>query len=139
LFLEFPAFAAPSHSVSNASGAIPATPVSLATFYITPSLRVNFKRQSRISPWVSFGGGYGLYEGSEKLANGVTNPDRFTSTGTLQWGGGVDVKTPLKVVFPIHLRLEARDFYTFDSLNFNTGGTTDQHNVNVSAGLVFRW
>jgi hypothetical protein len=139
LFLEFPAFAAPSHSVTNASGATRATPVSLATFYVTPALRVNFKRQSAISPWLSFGGGYGLYEGSELLSDGATNPDRFNSVGTLQWGGGVDIKTPMKIIFPINLRVEVRDFYTFDSLNFNTGRGTNQHNINVAGGLLLRW
>jgi hypothetical protein len=139
LFLEFPAFAAPSHSVTNASAAVPATPVSLATFYVTPAFRLNFKTGSRVSPWLSVGGGYGLYEGSERLSNGAVNPDRFSSVGTLQWGGGFDVKTPVKIIFPINLRFEVRDFYTLDSLNFNTGRGTDQHNVNVAGGLLLRW
>jgi hypothetical protein len=139
LFLEFPVVAAPSHSVQPTSASPTPVPTSLATLYITPALRVNFARASAISPWFSFGGGYGLYEGSELLSNGAQNPDRFASVGTLQWGGGVDVRTPVKVIFPINLRLEVRDFDTLDSLNFNTGRGTSQHNVSVGGGLLLRW
>ncbi len=139
LFLEFPVAAAPSHSVVRAGSATPPVPTSLATLYITPALRVNFARRSRISPWLSLGGGYGLYEGSELLSDGTPNPDRHASVGMLQWGGGFDVSTPIKIVFPINLRFEVRDFYTLDSLNFNTGRGTDQHNVSAGGGLRFRW
>ena len=137
LWLEFPSAAAPSHTVTSTN---PVTPVSLATFYTAPSLRVNFAGQRMFSPWVSFGGGYALYEGSELLRNGSVNANRFTSTGTLQFGGGVDVRTGLKVWRPIGLRGEVRDFFSFDTLNFATairGGR--QHNVIVSGGLIVRF
>ena len=105
LWLEIPAAAGPSHAVRSAD------PNSLATFYATPSFRVNFAAQRTFSPWLSFGGGYALFEGSEGLRNGLENPVRFTNTGALQFGGGVDIRTPLKVVTPIGLRAEVRDFY----------------------------
>ena len=142
LYFEVPFVAAPSHSVTLGSGILPPapdTPTSLATLYITPGVRVKFARKSAFSPWVSFGGGYGLYEGSQRLASGAANPDRFSSVGTLQWGGGVDIKTPLKILFPITLRGEVRDFYTLDSLNFNTGRGTSQHNVFVGGGIVLKF
>ncbi|MBI2681764.1 MAG: hypothetical protein HYX26_00840 [Acidobacteriales bacterium] len=142
LYLEVPFVAAPSHSVTAGTTILPplpATPTSLATLFVTPGLRVKFARKSAFSPWVSFGGGYGLYEGSERLSNGAVNPDRFSSVGTLQWGGGVDIKTPLKILFPITLRGEVRDFYTLDSLNFNTGRGTGQHNVFVGGGIVLKF
>lgn len=139
LFLEFPIAAAPSHSVVRPGSSTPPVATSLATLYITPSLRVNFARRSRISPWLSFGGGYGLYEGSELLSDGTPNPDRYASVGALQWGGGFDIRTPIKIIFPIDLRFEVRDFYTLDSLNFNTGRGTDQHNISAGGGLLLRW
>ena len=40
---------------------------------------------------------------------------------------------------PVHLRFEARDFYTFDTLDFNTGGTADQHNIVVDGGILLLW
>ena len=134
---EVPATAAPSHSVSSTN---PATPVSLATFYVTPSFRLNFKPSARLSPWLSFGGGYGLYEGSVRLGDGTTNFNRYSGTGALQWGAGADFKTPLKLVFPISLRGEVRDFYTLDTLNFNDPVMrTTQHNVVAGGGFFWRF
>jgi len=137
LYFELPAAAAPSHDVQSS---IPATTTSLATFYVTPGFRVNFKPRSRISPWVSFGGGYGLYEASENLSNGVENPSRDTNAGTLQFGAGLDYKTNLKIVRPISVRGEFRDFYTLDTVNFNTAVTTiTQHNFTVGGGFYWRF
>lgn len=137
LLFEAPFVASPSHSVSSSARS---TPVSLATLYVTPGLRLAIFPDKLLSPWLSFGGGYGLYEGSEKLATGLPNPDRFRNTGTLQFGGGVDVKTPLHFFLPIGFRAEVRDFYTVDTPNFTTAvRETGQHNVIASGGLVVRW
>jgi len=137
LLLEIPAVASPSHSVSSSSGN---TPVSLATLYVTPGLRLAVAPDKFLTPWISFGGGYDLYETSEKLADGITNPDRFRSTGALQFGGGFDFKTPLHFLFPIGLRAEVRDFHTLDAPNFITAIRENrQHNVVASGGLVLRW
>jgi len=137
LWFEIPAAAGPSHSVRSAA---PNTPNSLATFYVTPSFRVNFAAQRTFSPWLSFGGGYALFEGSERLRNGFDNPDRFTSTGTLQFGGGIDIRTPIKIFLPIGLRGEVRDFYSFDTLEFATPVRGNrQHNVIVSGGFILRF
>jgi hypothetical protein len=137
IWFEVPAAAGPSHSVRSDN---PNTPNSLATFYATPSFRVNFAAQHRFSPWLSFGGGYALFEGSERLRNGLDNVDRFTSTGALQFGGGVDIRTPINILVPIGLRGEVRDFYSFDTLDFTTPIRSDhQHNVIVSGGFILRF
>jgi len=137
LFFEVPAVAAPSHDVSSPNVA---TPISLATFYVTPSFRLNLRPSARLSPWLSFGGGYGLYEGSERLENGLTNFNRFSGTGALQWGAGADFTTPFKIIFPISLRGEVRDFYTLDTLNFNNPlARTTQHNVVAGGGFFWRF
>jgi hypothetical protein len=137
LFFEVPASAAPSHTLTSTNLA---TPVSLATFFVTPSFRVSFRPTSRVSPWLSFGGGYALYEGSEALGNAAVNPNRFTSTGALQWGAGADIRTGLKILFPISLRGEIRDFYTLDTLDFNAPVTNNsQHNVVAGGGFFWRF
>lgn len=137
LWLEIPAAAGPSHSVRSADLN---TPTSLATFYATPSFRVNFAAHGTFSPWLSFGGGYALFEGSQKLRNQLENPDRYTNTGALQFGGGVDIRTPLKVLWPIGLRAEARDFYSLDIPRFITPVRDNhQHNVIVSGGVILRF
>ncbi len=137
LFFEVPAAAAPSHDVASSNVA---TPVNLATFYVTPSFRLNLRPSARLSPWLSVGGGYGLFEGSERLQNGVANSSRFSGTGALQWGAGADFRTPLRIVFPISLRGEVRDFYTLDTLHFNNPiARTTQHNVVAGGGFFWRF
>lgn len=137
LWLEIPAAAGPSHSVHSDD---PNTPSSVATFYATPSFRMNFAAQRTFCPWLSFGGGYALFEGSQSLRNGLSNPERFTNTGALQFGGGVDIRTRLKVLTPIGLRAEVRDFYSLDTPRFTTAVRDDrQHNVIVSAGFLLRF
>ena len=134
LSIEFPFVAEPSNSVSSRN---PQSIVSLATIFVVPSLRVKFVSNGGISPWVSGGFGYGISEGSEFFANGQRNPWRYQSTGAAQFGAGVDVRTPIKVFFPISLRGEVRDYYSVNNPTFGTavqGG--GQHNVVVSGGMV---
>jgi len=135
-YFEVPFSAAPHHSIDSASAS---TPGSMATLFLTPSFRVNFLPQGAVSPWVSVGAGYGLYQGSTSLRDGTKNPSRFASVVAFQWGGGIDIRTPMRIGVPVHLRFEARDFYTLDSLDSNTGGSGDQHNVVVNAGILMLW
>jgi hypothetical protein len=137
LWLEFPALAGPSHEIRTAN---PATPVSVATFYVTPSFRVNIVPRARVSPWLSFGGGYSLFETSEAFSNGVQNPNRLTNTAVLQFGGGADFRTPLRILVPINLRAEVRDFHSFEAQDVNAAlRGPGQHGVVISGGLLLRW
>ena len=137
VFMEFPFAAAPNHDVRTLTNS---SITSLATLYVTPSLRVNFAHNSRFSPWCSGGFGYGLYEGSAKLKSGATNSNRYTNTGTAQFGGGVDFRTGLRVLFPITLRGEVRDYYTVRSPRFGTSvQNSGQHNVVAAGGIVLNF
>jgi len=109
LLLEFPLAAGPSHRVDSAQlNAI----TSLATLCVTPSLRAQFVSHAPVSPWLSGGFGYGLYEGSSALQNGVTNTEIHRNVATAQFGGGIDARTRVKLLFTIGLRGEFGDFYT---------------------------
>ena len=134
LLLEFPFAAAPSHKAESAQiNAI----TSLATLFVTPSLRVRFASHAPASPWLSGRFGYGLYEGSSVLQKGVTNTEIRRNVGTAQFGSGIDVRTRLKLLFPIGLRGEVRDYYTLKTPRFGVPiQRRKQHNVVVSAGLV---
>jgi hypothetical protein len=89
------------------------------------------------SPWLSGGFGYGLYEGSSVLQYGVTNTEIHRNVGTAQFGGGIDVRTRLKLLFPIGLSGEVRDYYTLKTPRFGVPiQRREQRNVVVSAGLV---
>ena len=55
----------------------------------------------------------------------------------LNFGGGIDVGTRVKLVFPIGLRGEFRDFYTLGNPSFGVPvQRSEQHNLVVSGGLV---
>jgi len=115
LLLEFPFAAGPSHSVESAQ---PNAITSLATLFVTPSLRAQFVSHAPASPWLSGGFGYGLYEGSSALQNGVTNTEIHRNVATAQFGGGIDARTRVKLLFSIGLRGEFRDFYTLGNPSF---------------------
>ena len=101
---------------------------------------MNFAHNSRFSPWVSGGFGYGLYEGSAKFKSGATNSNRYTNAGTAQFGGGVDLRTGLKVLFPITLRGEVRDYYTVTSPRFGISvQSSGQHNIVAAGGIVLHF
>ncbi len=137
LWFEVPAAAGPSHSIRSANTA---TPVSVATFYLTPSFRVNFAPSRTLSPWLSAGGGYSLFETSESYRNGAKNTNRLTNTAALQFGGGVDVRTPYRLLVPVNLRLELRDFYSFEGQTINAAvKNAGQHGVVFSGGFILRW
>jgi hypothetical protein len=134
LLLEFPFAAGPSHRGESAQlNAI----TSLATLFATPSLRSLFVSHGPVSPWLSGGFGYGLYEGSSVLQNGVTNTEIHRNVATAQFAGGMDVRTRVKLLFPIGFRGEFRDFYTLGKPCFGVPvQRSEQHNLVVSGGLV---
>jgi hypothetical protein len=89
------------------------------------------------SPWLSAGLGYGLYKGSSALQNGVANTENHRNVATAQLGGGIDVRTRLKLLFPIGFRGEFQDFYTLERPSFGVPvQRSEQHNLVVSGGLV---
>jgi hypothetical protein len=71
------------------------------------------------------------------LQYGVTNTEIHRNVGTAQFGGGIDVRTRLKLLFPIGLSGEVRDYYTLKTPRFGVPiQRREQRNVVVSAGLV---
>jgi hypothetical protein len=69
-----------------------------AAVFVVPAARFNFLPRGRVSPFASAGAGF------VHLARG-SFPS--TNTAAFQFGGGVDVKTPIRF---LNLRVEARDF-----------------------------
>ena len=139
LWLEFPVLASPSVGTSSPDTTLPKE---TATFFATPSLRLKFALDKTFSPWLSFGGGLGWYQQANELLSGAprTLGERNSFRGALQWGGGVDVNTPIKIKFPVGLRAEIRDFYTFGTANFiSPVQSANQHNLAVSGGIVLKF
>jgi hypothetical protein len=136
LYAEVPALAIPLQTVTITSGV---APKNYDSFFIAPGMRAKFFPSAWASPWLSVGGGYALFEESAQRMDGTHNTTRGTSGGAAQFGGGVDVRTPIKFVFPIGFRVELRDLYTSKpNFNLDTGGGF-QHNLIFSGGLVLRF
>ena len=105
----------------------------VATAYVTPGLRLKFAPGSRVSPYITAGGGYALYEQSHLRIDDAPNAaPRFTHRGALMFGGGIDMPVWRWLGF----RLEARDFYTGNP-SFNAiVNSSGQHNVVLGGGFV---
>jgi len=111
-------------------------PKDIGTLFITPALHVNLFPNDSVTPWVSAGGGYGHFWQSSNLVWGGKNTGPTgTTTGVVQFGGGLDV-------WFWHrwgARLEVRDFYSgVPDLNVDTGRSR-QHNYYVGIGVVHRF
>lgn len=137
LFVEVPFAAAPSHRGGSSQ---PGTATSLATLYVVPSLRLQAFAHRRFSPWLSGGLGYGRLETSALFNNGTPNPAINQNTATAQFGGGVDIRTPLHLLFPISLRAELRDYYAVDAANYGASlRQQGQHDIVPAGGFVIHF
>jgi len=134
LSFEVPLLAAPSVDVRSSGTSVPSE---YASLFITPGFRVKFAPAAALSPWLSAGGGYARFREADQRQDGAPNVGRIgRNTGAVQLGGGVDIRTPLNILFPISLRLEVRDIYSGKpTYNALTGGSL-QHNVIFSGGFV---
>jgi hypothetical protein len=105
-----------------------------ATLYVTPGLRVKLLPAKRVSPWFSAGAGYALYEHSTTRLDGTPNAaPRLLHRGTLQFGGGADIRAWKWFGF----RAEFRDFYSGNpEFNRRLEGS-GQHNIVAGGGLLF--
>jgi hypothetical protein len=111
-------------------------PQSFSSYFVTPAARANLFPVTAVSPWVSFGGGFGHFSEGSKLVFGGVNPGKTgTTTGVLQAGVGLDVKLTRRFT----VRGEARDFWSgVPELNVTTGKSR-QHNIFVGGGIVFHF
>jgi len=114
---------------------VPEMPKNLKMYFLTPSARLNLFSNSAVSPWVSFGGGFGHFSESSTTQVGLPNSNSGTTTGALQAGVGLDVKFYGK----FSVRGEARDFWSgVPQLNLDTG-KSHQHNYVVAGGVVWHF
>jgi hypothetical protein len=114
---------------------LPATKVS--SLFFTPSARIKLFHSSPVSPFVSVGGGLAHFGTSSTL--GRVTFDRGTNNPALQFGGGVDLKTPLP---HLSFRAEVRDFWargTLTSSSLAQVSPEHQHNIFAGGGIVFQF
>ena len=111
-------------------------PEKYTSYFVTPAARLNLFAGQGVSPWVSFGGGFGHFSDSSTLLFGGHNPGPTgTNTGVLQAGLGLDVK----IFHSFSLRGEARDFWSgVPQLNVTTDKSR-QHNIFAGGGIVWHF
>ena len=111
-------------------------PEKYVSYFVTPAARVNVFAGQGVSPWVSFGGGFGHFSDSSTLLFGGHNPGQTgTNTGAVQAGIGLDVK----IFHRFSLRGEARDFWSgVPQLNVTTDKSR-QHNIFAGGGVVWHF
>jgi hypothetical protein len=83
-----------------------------------PPIRLQAFADRHFSPWLSTGFGYGWLQTITSLNNGAPNPEVNRNNGTAQFGAGVDIRTPIHILFPISLRAELRDHYAVNAANY---------------------
>ena len=133
LALEVPFVVDPVEDVHSAQEV---TPKQYSSFFVTPAARLNVLPDLAVSPWVSFGGGFGHFSESSTLEFGGPNPGKTgTTTGVLQGGLGLDVR----IFGHFSLRGEAREFWSgVPQLNVTTGKSR-QYNLFAGAGIVWHF
>lgn len=125
---EFPILGVPSRDVTASLAGFAPVTASLASLFFTPSARIKLVPSSRISPFFSIGGGLAHYD------SGMSR-----NRGALQFGGGVDFKTPLP---HLGIRAEVRDFWAggpTESTTFFIESPAHKHNIFAGAGIVFKF
>jgi hypothetical protein len=111
-------------------------PTDYKQIFVTPSARVNFFPYTAVSPWISFGGGFGHFSENQSLLYGGTNPGTSSTTGVLQGGLGLDVKVWRR----ISIRGQVRDFWSgTPDLPLAATGKTRQHNFFVGGGAIWHF
>jgi len=134
IMLSFELPVALSFDMDLASGD-KSVPESYKFFFITPSARFNFFANTRVSPWVSGGGGYGRFAESSNSLLGPNTGPTGTNTGIVQFGAGLDARVWTK----FSIRGEVRDFWSgTPQLNVDTGKSR-QHNFFVGGGVIWHF
>jgi len=111
-------------------------PSDLKKLFITPAARLNLFPTTAVSPWVSFGAGFGHISQNDQLIYGGTNPGKSTTSAVIQAGVGLDVRVWRK----LSIRFEARDFWAGQpDFPLAPTGQTRQHNYFVAGGAFWRF
>ncbi len=121
LHAEFPLLITPSRAGTGLLGR------DFSTVFFTPSIRAQFAPSAAVSPFLSGGVGLAHFSGSGS-----------DTTWDFQFGGGLDVKTPLP---HFAIRIEARDFITGkpsigDLINVTSGHLQQVH---AGGGVVIKF
>ena len=115
-------------------------PIDYKQIFVTPSLRLNLFPATAVSPWVSFGGGFGRFSENKTLIYSGKNPGSSSTSGVMQGGLGLDVSPFQRRFSRFSFRGEVRDFWSgTPDLPLANTGKTRQHNFFVGGGLIWHF
>jgi hypothetical protein len=141
-------------SIYSVSGEVPAVfnldedlnsganvvPIDYKQIFVTPAVRVNLFPLTAVSPWVSFGGGFGRFSQNSTLIYGGKNPGGSSTTGVIQGGLGLDVNPFQHRFSRFGFRGEVRDFWSgTPDFPLAATGKSRQHNYFVGGGVVWHF
>jgi hypothetical protein len=116
-------------------------PTGYQQIFVTPAARLNLFPATRVSPWVSLGGGFAHFTEDKNLIYYGSNPGGSSTSAVLEGGFGLDValgKTGR--VRRLSLRGEVRDFWSgTPNLPLADTGKTRQHNYFVGGGVIWHF
>jgi hypothetical protein len=113
-------------------------PVSYKELFVTPAARLNLFPATAVSPWVSFGAGFGYISQRNVLdfGSGPGNPGKSNTGAAIQGGAGLDVK----LWRSLGIRGEVRDFWSqHPDFPLAPTGRSRQHNYFVGGGAFWRF
>jgi hypothetical protein len=126
----------PDEDLNGGTSRFAVVPSDYKQLFVTPAVRVNLFPTTAVSPWASFGGGFGYFTQGKVLDYGGANPGKSTTTGVIQGGIGLDVKAWQK----LSIRFEARDFWSgVPDFPLASTGKSRQHNFFVGGGAFWRF
>jgi hypothetical protein len=104
--------------------------------FVTPAARLNLFPATAVSPWVSFGGGFGHFSENKNLNYFGANPGSSSTSGVIQGGLGLDVRAWRR----FSIRAQVRDFWSgTPNLPLADTGKTRQHNYFVGGGVLWHF
>ncbi|MGA7697768.1 MAG: hypothetical protein WCA76_22270 [Candidatus Sulfotelmatobacter sp.] len=122
----------------NAGG--PVVPIDYKQIFVTPAVRVNLFPETKVTPWVSFGGGFARFTENKNLLYYGTNPGGSSTSGVIQGGLGLDVSPFVTRFKHFSFRGEVRDFFSgTPNLPLADTGKTRQHNYFVGGGVIWHF
>ena len=137
LSAEIPAVFNLDEDLNSGSNVVP---VDYQQIFITPSLRLNLFPETAVSPWFSFGGGFGHFSENKTLLYGGSNPGGSSTSGVLQMGAGLDVRPFRRRFNRLGFRGEFRDFWSgTPDLPLADTAKSRQHNFLVGGGVVWHF
>jgi hypothetical protein len=111
-------------------------PTNYKQIFVTPSARFNLFPSTAVSPWVSFGAGFGHFSENNTLIYGGANPGTSSTTGVIQGGFGLDVRLWRR----FSIRGQVRDFWSgTPNLPLADTGKSRQHNFFVGGGVIWHF